>query len=169
MCNPSTATSEHPFGYPVHMSTDSHSCIHTFHFPTILVCKDTFAQETVSEPDSCIIYHSAIQQYIDISPLVRDHPYVVKVGKQITAKVLSLKIIFQNPSSIWSTDQYEIQPCGRTVSSCRGSICHVTSDDAGGVKAVSLGHMTDFVYDSTMDHIMVNYKEVGYSQTIENM
>ena len=55
------------------------------------------------------------------------------------------------------------------MSSCRGSICHVTSDDAGGVKVVSLGHMTDFVYDSTMDHIMVNYKEVGYSQTIENM
>ena len=46
---------------------------------------------------------------------------------------------------------------------------HVTSDDAGGVKVVSHGHMTDFVYDSTMDHIMVNYKEVGYSQTIENM
>ena len=79
MCNPSTATSEHPFGYPVHMSTDSHSCIHTFHFPTILVCKDTFAQETVSEPDSCIIYHSAIQQYIDISPLVGAQPYIVKV------------------------------------------------------------------------------------------
>ena len=47
------------------------------------------------------------------------------------------------------------------MSSCRGSICHVTSDDVGGVKAVSLGHMTDFIYDSTMDHIKVDYKEVG--------
>ena len=79
MCNPGAATSEHPFGYPVHVSTDPHSCVHTFHFPTILTCNDTFAAETVSEPDSCIIYHSAIQQYIDISPLVGAQPYVVKV------------------------------------------------------------------------------------------
>ena len=50
------------------------------------------------------------------------------------------------------------------MSSCRGSICHVTSDDVGGVKAVSLGHMTDFIYDSTMDHIKVDYKEVGSRQ-----
>ena len=76
---------------------------------------------------------------------------------------------FQNPTRLGGTDQFEIQPCGRTVPSCRGAICHV-SDSLE--KPESLGHMTDFIYDHTMDRIKVDFKEVQnyiaqYSQFID--
>ena len=74
-----TATSEHPFGYPRHVSTTAHDCVHTFDFPTVLVCPDVFEAESVSEPDSCIIYHSGIEDYINITDLMQDSPYIVKV------------------------------------------------------------------------------------------
>ena len=75
------ATPEHPFGYPRHVSTNIHDCVHTFDFPTVLVCPDVFETEPVSEPDSCIIYHSGIQDYINITGLMRDTPYIVKVNR----------------------------------------------------------------------------------------
>ena len=83
-----TATSEHPFGYPRHVSTNIHDCVHTFDFPTVLVCKDVFETDPVSEPDSCIIYHSGIQDYINITDLMQDSPYIVKV------KIVFVMIIF---------------------------------------------------------------------------
>ena len=43
--------------------------------------------------------------------------------------------------------------------SCRGAICHV-SDTLE--KPESLGHMTDFIYDHTMDRIKVDFKEVQF-------
>lgn len=78
-CDMTTATSEHPFGYPRHVSTNIHDCVHTFDFPTVLVCKDVFETEPVSEPDSCIIYHSGIKDYINITGLMQETPYIVKV------------------------------------------------------------------------------------------
>ena len=44
--------------------------------------------------------------------------------------------------------------------SCKGAICHV-SDTLE--KPESLGHMTDFIYDHTMDRIKVDFKEVQFS------
>ena len=155
------ATSEHPFGYPRHVSTNIHDCVHTFDFPTVLVCPDVFETEPVSEPDSCIIYHSGIQDYINITGLMQDSPYIVKVNIAHLAPAgdYLTNILFQNPTRLGGTDQFEIQPCGRTVPSCRGAICHV-SDTLE--KPESLGHMTDFIYDHTMDRIKVDFKEVQF-------
>ena len=69
--------------------------------------------------------------------------------------------LFQNPTRLGGTDQFEIQPCGRTVPSCKGAICHV-SDTLE--KPASLGHMTDFIYDHTMDRIKVDFKEVQFTR-----
>ena len=44
--------------------------------------------------------------------------------------------------------------------SCRGAICHVADSLE---KPESLGHMTDFIYDHTMDRIKVDFKEVQSS------
>ena len=160
----STATSEHPFGYPRHVSTNIHDCVHTFDFPTVLVCKDVFETEPVSEPDSCIIYHSGIQDYINITGLMQDTPYIVKVKKVngLTGDNFT-NALFQNPTRLGGTDQFEIQPCGRTVPSCKGAICHV-SDTLD--KPESLGHMTDFIYDHTMDRIKVDFKEVQFESSV---
>ena len=152
-----TATSDHPFGYPRHVSTNIHDCVHTFDFPTVLVCKDVFETEPVSEPDSCIIYHSGIQDYINITDLMQDTPYIVKVRIPLVFGEYPAILSFQNPTRLGGIDQFEIQPCGRTVPSCRGAICHV-SDSLE--KPESLGHMTDFIYDHTMDRIKVDFKEV---------
>ena len=151
-----TATSDHPFGYPRHVSTNIHDCVHTFAFPTVLVCKDVFETEPVSAPDSCIIYHSGIQDYINITDLMQDTPYIVKVKTLVFGENF-VTLSFQNPTRLGGIDQFEIQPCGRTVPSCRGAICYV-SDSLE--KPESLGHMTDFIYDQTMDEIMVDFKEV---------
>ena len=65
----------------------------------------------------------------------------------------------QNPTQFGNIDQFEIQPCGRTVPSCKGAICHV-SDTLD--QPESLGHMTDFIYDHNMDRIKVDFKEVKF-------
>lgn len=66
-CDMTTAT-DHPFGYPRHVSTTNiHDCA-TPLLPTVLGLARTCSwTEPVSEPDSCIIYHSRIQDYINIT------------------------------------------------------------------------------------------------------
>ena len=78
-CSNNTVSADHPFGEPRHMSPDEAGSRVTFEFPTVLACKETYETETVTEPDSCQLYHSGINQYIDISPLVKQTPYIIEV------------------------------------------------------------------------------------------
>ena len=126
----------------MHNDTDRDLCTHTFLFPTILVCPETYEIKAVAEPDSCKIFHSGINQYIDISPLQRPQPY----------------IIHYNPR-----ETFEIQPCGKNAPSCPGAICHVTSTNKD-----SLGHLTDFTYQPQLDSIRVNYKEGAQCNLMTN-
>ena len=69
----------HPFGFPRHIATDEQHCRITFEFPTILACDNLDKIQEISEADSCHIYHSQLNRYIDITPLMRDDPYIIKV------------------------------------------------------------------------------------------
>ena len=137
-CDNTAATREHPFGYPRHVSSDNKECVHRFVFPTVLVCTDLYETEKISEPDSCIIHHQGLNKFINISELVRPQPYIVTV-----------------PGLFDETNHYEIEPCGKLVSSCGGAVCHVSKT----VKE-SLGHLTSMIYDENLDAIKVDYKEV---------
>ena len=141
-CDRSTATAQHPFGFPVHNDTDRDLRTHTFLFPTILVCPETYEIKAVAEPDSCKIFHSGINQYIDISPLQRPQPYIIHYN---------------------SRETFEIQPCGKNAPSCPGAICQVTSTNRD-----SLGHLTDFTYQPQLDSIRVNYKEGAQCNLMTN-
>ena len=141
-CDRTAASAQHPFGFPRHNNTDTDLCIHTFNFPTVLVCPEVYQTKTVAEPDSCKIYHSGIEQYIDISALQRPEPYILNNTQR---------------------EKFEIQPCGKNAPSCSGAICHVTSTNQD-----SLGHLADFTYQPQLDAIRVSYKEGDQCNIITN-
>ena len=135
-CGRSAATAEHPFGLPQHISTDPQLCSHTFRLTTVLVCPDLYETKEISEPDSCKIFHTGVNRYIDISPLRRAAPYTITVDPR---------------------ESFEIQPCGQIGPSCPGAICHLSPTSNH-----SMGHLTDFTYQPALDSIRVNYKEVSH-------
>ena len=140
-CGRDAATAEHPFGFPRHLRTDSDLCTQTFHFPTVLVCPDLYETKEISEPDSCKIFHTGVDRYIDISALRRKAPYVITGGSR----------------GVDLNERFEIQPCGQMGPSCPGAICHLSPTSNH-----SMGHLTDFTYQPALDSIRVNYKEVSH-------
>ena len=140
-CSRAAATAEHPFGFPQHIRTDTDLCLHTFSFPTVLVCPDLYETKEISEPDSCKIFHSGVNRYIDISPLRKAAPYIITGGSR----------------GVDLSERFEIQPCGKMGPSCPGAICHLSPTSNH-----SMGHLTDFTYQPALDSIRVNYKEVRH-------
>lgn len=65
------------------------------------------------------------------------------------------------PGLFDETNHYEIEPCGKLVSSCGGAVCHVSKT----VKE-SLGHLTSMIYDENLDAIKVDYKEGSICNSI---
>jgi hypothetical protein len=126
---------EHPLGQPEHISTSDTDCLVTFKFPTLLACANTTADQIV-DPDSCKIYHPGTHRYIDIHRLIGTHPYKI-----------------EDPELKNGERYFEMQPCGR-VASCRGHICSVHTNSN---KSQSLGSLSDFMYEPTLDSVRLRY------------
>ena len=130
-----TLAAEHPLGQPEHVSTSMDDCLTTFKFPTVLACNDTTTDQIIS-PDSCRIHHPGTQKYVNIHDLVRDRPYRIK-----------------NPEAKNDDRYFEMQPCAK-VASCKGHICLVHT---GTNKSESLGLLSDFMYDPTLESVRLRY------------
>ena len=130
-----TLAAEHPLGQPEHVSTSLDDCLTTFKFPTVLACNDTTTDQIVS-PDSCRIHHPGTHKYVNIHDLVRDRPYRIK-----------------HPEAKNDDRYFEMQPCAK-VASCKGHICLVHK---GTNKSESLGLLSDFMYDPTLESVRLRY------------
>jgi len=124
----------HPLGSPIHISTDLDNCTNDFKFLTVLACNDTMAEEVI-EPDSCRIFHSGTQQYIDIRRLVGRNNYHIEDRESHGQRF------------------FEMQPCSK-MASCKGAICAVHKDSNSNY---SLGILHDFMYEPTLDSVRVAY------------
>jgi len=123
------------FGTPKFIGIDENKCEAKFQMNSLLACKNITQFTKIKEPDSCNLYHSGKNKYIDLTPLTREENYKIY------------------PLPNHPEEYYEMQPCGRLVSSCNSSICRVIP----GTPAVSLGNMNDVKYYPDTDELRVRY------------
>ena len=117
-CNNHTYNPIHPFGVPVHVSTDNRTCENVFHFATSLACKGTVGEYAIQQPEACQMYHPGRQRHLDLKPLYRKEHY--RVRDVTTRRRLA------DPRLAPGLDDneeefYEIQPCGSLVKAGGGS------------------------------------------------
>jgi hypothetical protein len=107
-CNNHTYNPIHPFGVPVHVSTDNRTCENVFHFATSLACAGTVGDYSVQQPESCQMYHPGRQRHLDLKQLYRKEHYRVRDVARGSAADVRIDPRVDD-------EFYEIQPCGSLV------------------------------------------------------
>jgi hypothetical protein len=112
-CNNHTYNPIHPFGVPVHVSTDNRTCENVFHFGTSLACRGTVADYAVQQPESCQMYHPGRQRHLDLKQLYRKEHYIVR--PEVTGGASGAPRAGGDITADGGEEFYEIQPCGSLV------------------------------------------------------